>query len=577
MDRHRAALSRTSGGQPGRPHGAALGRPVALALALPALAFLGLFFVWPVLGILRVGLAPEGRLDTARLLEAWTRPWLPDVILFTLALAAVSTVLTLLAGLPAAWVFARRDFPGRRLARALVTVPFVMPTVVVGAAFLALLGPRNPLNEALVAWLGADAPQLRLDGSVVAILVAHVFYNVAVVIRLVGGLWEHLDPRAEEAARMLGASPWRVLREVSLPLLGPAIWSAASIVFLFTVTSFGVVLLLGSAAQTTLEVEIYRQTAILLDLPTAAALVVIQVAGIFVLLVLSARAQERMAHGQRLRASAETLRPVRTPRERLLVGLVLGGLCLLLVMPLVVLVERSLATPGGYGVDAYASLLETGPHSRLFVPPAVAVGNSLSFATATALLAGTLGLLAGLAIGHGRGWLPRTFDALIMLPLGTSAVVVGFGFLVTLREPPLDLRTSTLIIPIAHGLVALPFVMRAVVPLVRSIDVRLREAAAVLGASPRRTWLEVDAPILARAALLGGTFAFAVSLGEFGATLFISRPDTPTVPVTIYRLLGLPGATNFGSAMALSTVLMLLTALSVLLIERARGSGPQAF
>ena len=164
-----------------------------------------------------------------------------------------------------------------------------------------------------------------------------------------------------------------------------------------------------------------------------------------------------------------------------------------------------------------------------------------------------------------------------MLPLGTSAVTVGFGFLITLDSPPLDLRTSVLLIPLAHSLVALPFVVRAVAPVIRSIDPRLREAAAVLGAPPRRSWREVDGPIVARAALVGAGFAFAVSLGEFGATLFIARPDRPTLPVAIYRLLGLPGPTNFAQAMALSTVLLLLTAVAVLLIERLRGAGPSPF
>ena len=164
-----------------------------------------------------------------------------------------------------------------------------------------------------------------------------------------------------------------------------------------------------------------------------------------------------------------------------------------------------------------------------------------------------------------------------MLPLGTSAVIVGFGFLVSLDTPPLDLRTSILLIPIAHALIALPFVMRAVVPVIRAIDDRLREAAAVLGASPWRAWREIDAPMLARGAFIGAGFAFAVSLGEFGATLFIARPDTVTIPVAIYRLLGQPGAANFATAMALATVLMILTAAAMLLIERLRGSGPQPF
>jgi thiamine transport system permease protein len=353
--------------------------------------------------------------------------------------------------------------------------------------------------------------------------------------------------------------------------------SAASIVFLFAFTSFGIVLLLGAPGHATLEVEIYRRTAVLLDLPAAAALTLLQLLGIFALLLAHARTQERLALGLRLRSAAEVARPARTRRERIALATVLGGLATLLGLPLAVLVERSFAGPDGYGLAAYRSLFELPRRAGTFVPPAEAIANSLVFATATLLIAGTLGLCAALVIGYRRGWLPRTFDALVMLPLGTSAVTVGFGFIVALDEPPLDLRTSVLLIPIAHALVALPFVVRATAPVIRAIDPRLREAAAVLGAAPGRVWREVDGPIVARAALVGAAFAFAVSLGEFGATLFIARPDRPTIPIAVYRLLGLPGAQNFAAAMAMSTILLVLTALAILAIERLRGSGPSPF
>ena len=561
MDRHRPALTRSQ----------------AALLAAPPLAFLALFFLWPVANILALGLAPEGQLQLGAIVDAWTQPYVVDVVLFTLGLAGVSTLLTVALGLPVAWVLARFTFPGRRALRALTVVPFVLPTVVVGSAFLALLGPRGPLDALAELVMGPDAPQVRLDGSAAAIVVAHVFYNVAVVVRLVGGMWALLDPRLEEAARVLGAPPWRVFREVTWPLLRPAVLSAASIVFLFTVTSFGVVLLLGGPRDTTLEVEIYRQTAILLDLPTAAALTILQMGGVLVLLLLSARAQERLAVQQRLRPSGETARRPRPGRERVVVSAIAVATAVFMLAPVLVLVERALAGPSGYGLEAFAGLLAEDPRTRLPAAPIASVIDSLIFAVATTLIAGSLGLLAAALIGYRRGWLTRSVDALVMLPLGTSAVIVGFGFLVSLDTPPLDLRTSILLIPIAHALVALPFVVRSTVPVIRAIDHRLREAAAVLGAPPWRAWREVDGPILARAALVGAGFAFAVSLGEFGATLFIARPDTITMPVAIYRLLGQPGAANFATAMALATLLMVLTTVTMLLAERLRGEGPQVF
>jgi thiamine transport system permease protein len=547
-------------------------RRASLLLAVPPLAFIGLFFVWPLIGVLRLGLTAEDE-PLGLIARVWTDAAVVDVILFTVGLAIVSTVLTVVLGLPAAWAFARFDFHGRRLLRALTVVPFVLPTVVVGAAFLALLGPRNPLNALATLLFGAAVPQVRLDGSVTAILIAHVFFNLSVVVRLVGDTWERLDPRVEEAARLLGASPMRALREVTWPRLLPSIISAASIVLLFTATSFGVILLLGGPRDTTLEVEIYRQAAIRLDLPVAAALTLIQLIGVGALLLVSARAQERAATRERIRAPTGTARRLGTPRERIVVGTILGLLVAFIVLPLAVLIERSLAGPAGYGFDAWSALLVKDPRTRLPVAPIEAVVDSLAFAAIATVVATTLGLCAAIAVASRRGWLSRALDTLVTLPLGTSAVIVGFGFLVALDLGPVDLRTSVVLIPLAHALIALPFVLRAVAPIVRSIDPRLREAALLLGASPSRAWRAVDAPILARGAAIGAGFACAVSLGEFGATLFIARPESTTIPVAIYRLLGQPGATTFATAMALATILLALTALVMLLVDRVRVPG----
>ncbi len=546
----------------------------SLALLLPPVAFLALFFVYPVATIVATGLVPEGRVELDALASVLTDPGLAGVAWFTLWQATLSTILTVFVALPGAYVFARYDFPGKRLLRAAAVVPFVLPTVVVGAAFLALLGPRSPVNELLMALLGLDEPPLQLHQTVWAILVAHVFYNYAVVLRIVGGSWSHLPPRLEEAALALGASRLRAFREVTLPLLKPAIAAASSIVFLFTFTSFGVVLILGGPAVATLEVEIYRQTAQLLDLRVAAALTIVQMAAVMSILAVYSRYQQRHAVAHRLAAAGDVARRPRTSAERLVVTGNVALMLFLLGLPLVVLAERSLAGPDGYGLDHYRRLWEDPRGGTLFVAPAEALTNSAVFAAATAIIALVLGLLTSAALADATASASRWFDALVMLPLGTSAVMVGFGFLLALDTPPLDLRTSPLLIVIAHSLIAIPFVVRATLPVIRSIDRRLREAAAVLGAGPLRAWREVDLPIVTRAALVGGGFAIAVSLGEFGATVFIARPDVPTLPVAVFRLLARPGATNFGQAMALSTVLMLVTAAAVLLIERFRiGTG----
>lgn len=530
-------------------------------MAVPV-AFFAVFFAYPVAAITGRGLKVDGVWQFGRIGEVLADPDILDVLWFTTWQALASTGLTLLIALPAAYAFARLDFPGKRLLRAVVTVPFVLPTVVVGTAFLALLGRGGLLDE---LW------GVRLDTSVWAILLAHVFFNYAVVVRTVGGLWSQLDPRQEEAARVLGAGRFAAWRRVTLPALVPAVAAAALMVFLFTFTSFGVVQILGGPAYSTLEVEIYRQTAQFLDLPTAAVLTLVQFAAVGAILAVHAWTVRRRESALKLVDPARTARRPRGVGQWTLLGGVLATVMVLIVVPLWVLVERSLDGPDGYGFGYYRALQSAGASGGTFlVPPLEAVWNSLEYALAATAIALVVGGLAAAALTRRAGRLVRGFDALLMLPLGVSAVTVGFGFLITLDRPPLDLRTSWILVPLAQALVGVPFVVRTMLPVLRAVDERLREAAAVLGASPLRAWREVDLPMVRRALLVAAGFAFAVSLGEFGATVFIARPDNPTLPVAVARLLGRAGDLNYGQAMALSTILMVVCAVALLVLERMR-------
>ncbi|MEU8527669.1 MULTISPECIES: ABC transporter permease [Streptomyces] len=530
-------------------------------MALPV-AFFAVFFAWPVVSIVGRGVrTDDGAWQFGRIGETLSRPDILDVLWFTVWQAAASTALTLLVALPGAYVFARFAFPGKAVLRAVVTVPFVLPTVMVGTAFLALVGRGGLFDE---LW------GVRLDTSVWAILLAHMFFNYAVVVRTVGGLWAQLDPRQEEAARVLGASRWQAWRRVTLPALAPSVASAALMVFLFTFTSFGVVQVLGGSAYSTMEAEIYRQTARLLDLPTAAVLTLVQFAAVGAILAVHARTVRKRESALKLVPAELTARRPRGTGQWALLGGVLLSVTLLILLPLGVLVERSFSTPDGYGLDYYRALGSVDEGGTFLVPPMEAIGNSLEYALVATAVALLIGGLAAAALTRRAGRLVRGFDALLMLPLGVSAVTVGFGFLITLDEPPLDLRASWILVPLAQALVGVPFVVRTMLPVLRAVDARLREAAAVLGASPLKAWREVDLPMVWRALLIAAGFAFAVSLGEFGATVFIARPDNPTLPVAVARLLGRPGELNYGQAMALSTILMAVCAAALLLLERLR-------
>ena len=540
----------------------------ALAVAAP-LVFLGIFFAWPVATLVGRGLAPEGSPDLSGFAEVLTRPRTWRVVRQTLTQATLATVVCVVLGVPGALVLYRRRFPGRDLLRTLVLVPFVLPSVVVGVAFHALVTKGGPLG----GW--------GLDGSLTAVVAALVFFNYGLVVRTVGTMWCRLDPRAEEAARALGASPWRAWRTVTLPSLVPAIASAASLTFLFCATAYGVVLVLGGTGVGTIETEIYTLTAQYLQLRDAAVLSVLQLAVIAACLGATERArrasQARLA--LRVDVPATRLRPGDVPA----LVLTLAVVAVLLVGPVATLVTRSLRRGGQWTLANYTDLSTTGGRNALTVTVWQAAGSSLRVAVAAAAISLGVGVALSLVISRSprSAWLRRglaLLDAVVMLPLGVSAVTVGFGFLITLARPPLALTRSWWILPLAQAVVAVPLVVRTLLPALRAIDPRQREVAAALGAGPGRVLATVDGPHLVRAGGLAAGFALATSLGEFGATSFLARPAEPTLPVVLYRLIGRPGAQNQGMGLAAGVVLAGGTAVLMLVCEwlQTAGHGKEA-
>ncbi|MCC7164347.1 MAG: iron ABC transporter permease [Anaerolineae bacterium] len=547
---------------------------LGLVLLVP-LVFLALFYFYPLGAILGYSFFGTGTLDLSGFREIFGDPYYLGVLWFTTWQAALSTLLTVVAALPAAYIFARYEFRGQTLVRALTTLPFLMPTIVVAPAFIALFGPRGAVNSALMNVFNLTAPPIQLLDTIWIIFLAHIFYNYTIVFRIVSTAWTNLDPQLGNAARMLGANKAWVFFEITLPLLMPAILAASLLVFIFDFTSFGVILILGGARLATLEVEIYRTAANLFDLPLAAALSLIQIGCTLVLIVVYTGLQARLATPMRLRPRAITRRKLERAGQKVFVTLNITAMLIFLLAPLVVLIFESLDTPGGFGLGNYLALNENVRGSATFLPPTDALRNSLLFASITVAVAVSLSLLAAYAITRtkrGGG----TFDAVFLLPLATSAVTLGFGYILAFSRAPLDFRAAIWLIPVAHTLVALPLVIRSIVPMLRQIKPNVREAAAMLGANPARVFREVDFPIVTRAVLVGAVFAFIISLGEFGATTLIARPEWATMPLAIYRLLGQPGLANYGQAMALSAVLMLVSAVAIALMERVRiGEGAE--
>jgi len=348
---------------------------------------------------------------------------------------------------------------------------------------------------------------------------------------------------------------------------------------LFDFTSFGVILLLGGPTFATLEVEIYIQALQMLNLPLAALLAFIQLLCTLIFSILYTRLATRVVVQSAPRSTLQ--HRAKTIRERIFVAAFCVLLFALFILPMLALPLRSVSslnvvqggqTPvlSGLTIDYYTELFINRRNSLFYVPPIQAALNSLGYAGATVLLSLLLGFPAASALAK-PARLEKILDPLLILPLGASAVTLALGFIIAFGR----LLISPWVVPLAHTLVALPFVIRALQPAIASIPERLRQAAASLGASPFRVWQNVDWPILRRATLNAATFAFTISLGEFGATLLLARPDYPTIPIAIYRFLSQPGALNYGQAMAMATLLMALTTAGILLIEKGSLPGTE--
>ena len=536
------------------------------ALWLLPLSFLIVAFFFPLSHILALTF-DLNTLTSSNLLLAF------PVLLFTFYQATLSTLLTLLLGLPAAYLFARYDFRGKSLLRALTAVPFMLPTVVVAAGFSALLGPRGLIHTLF------PLSSFPFIGTLWAILIAHVFYNTTIIIRVVGNALSSLDPKLEAAARSLGADSFHVWWNVIFPLLRPSLLASSLLVFLFDFTSFGVILLLGGSQFATLEVEIYLRVLKLPNISLAALLSVIQLLCTLMISLVYSRVITRSVVQTAPRSAEANIRKPKTLRERIFVISFAFLLSSYFLLPLSSLPLRSLfrleADRGqrgevqyGFTTDYYTELFVNRRGSVFYVPPIRATVNSLGYAAATVVLSLLLGFPAALALAKPTR-LEKILDPLIILPLGSSAVMLGLGFIISFGV----WLTSPLLVPFAHTLVALPFVIRTLQPAIASIPQRLRQAASSLGASPWEVRKNIDLPILRRATLTAGIFAFTISLGEFGATLLVSRPEYPTIPVAIERFLSQPGGLNYGQAMAMATILMLLTLASILLIEKFRIPG----
>jgi thiamine transport system permease protein len=533
------------------------------------LAFLGLTFYYPLLRLFHVGVVEEGRLTLRYLGEIFAEPYFRHVILFTVEQALLSTLLAVIIGLPWAYIFTRYDFPGKNFLRSLTIVPFVLPAITVALGFILFFGNNGYLNRILMSIFHLQGPPLPLLYSLKGIVLAHAFYNAPIITRMVHAQWEQLTPAYEESAQALGAGRLRRFFEVTLPLLLPSLLTSAALAFIFCFLSFPIILALGGARFSTLEVEIYTQFIVLYQGNLGAALAIIEIflslAFTYGYLLLEGRFTLEVEVGPR--PTVPLLGRPTPGKIALWLFIIFSGVIFIGPMASVFYdsFTREWAGQTVFTLHWYSYIFQPQYEALIGAPPLRAVLNSLRFALAAMGVAGAVGLPIAFVISRYRFRGRRLFDTLAMAPLGVSSIALGAALLEAFIRPPFSIKGGWLTIVLAHSILAYPFVIRAIVPVLEGLGRGLVEAARGLGATRLRAFLDIELPLVRRGLLVGAVFAFAISLGEISATIMLASPDLKTMPITINDL---RAARSFGGASAMSSFLILVTGGAFALIER---------
>ena len=571
---------------------------LALLGAVTALVLLVVFY-YPVLTVFAEAVRVGGRLTLDPVRDVLTDPFYFGVLAplvagdfaelgevaanqplglfgFTAFQAALSTLASVALGLPGAYVLSRYEFPGRRTIRSLTIVPFVLPSIMVAIGFVTFFGAEGPVND-LLGILGVG--RLNLLFTLEAIVVAHAFYNAPLVARVTTAAWEGVDARMVETARSLGANRTRAFRDVLAPQLLPAVLTGALLTFVFTFMSFPIVLALGGFELATVEVWVYSLVQDL-DYSEAAVLAVLETVLSLVLTYAYLRYEARQAGSnravnpparKRLLPDDATARALAERAGVLAYALVVA---VVFVGPLASMVVESVTGPNGLTLRYYRFLVERQATGASFqTKPGVAVQNSLLFGVATLLVALPMGVtIAVLTARGGRG--RKLADAAAMAPLAVSGVVVGLGMLrglvfgVELYGTRVQIGGPVAIVA-AHAVAAYPFVVRTVAPPLSGIDRSMVESARALGATRVRALLDVELPLVASGVAAGAAFAFAISIGEFDSTVILATGTTSyTMPVAVERYIG---DRTLGPATAMGTVLLAVTSLSFVVVDRLGG------
>lgn len=545
-------------------------------LLLPAVLFILIIFYIPLGGILIKGVQnSSGEFSFKGIEEIIRSSYYRSIIGFTFFQALVSTILSIIIGLPGAWILSHYNFPGKRFIKAVITIPFILPAILVVLGFVLFFGKNGTVNT-LLRSLGLS--ELKILYSFKAIIIAHIFYNFPIAIRIISSLWARVPGNQIKAARSLGAGKIRIFFSITLHQIFPAILTSAMIIFIYCFMSFAIILVLGGGPElSTVEVEVYRLAKFSLDINKGSSLALIQSAmTLFFMFIYSTLEKYKSFEEKLLDSDKDAPKRLHLNGSSvLIVFYFIAVFTLLISPPLSVIAESfrqrtSLSGKEVFSFYWYKEIFLPTGHGTYSKIAFQALKNSLFYGFSTILLTMPVSLIVSRVLTIRKIPFAGLTELIFLLPLGVSSVILGMSYMRLSHLLPGDFRGSAFLVILAHTAIAMPLAFKPVLTIYRKIRKSLREAAKNLGATDFRIFREIEFPLLKSGLLTGATFAFAVSIGEMNATLILSQPGTTTLPIAIYRLIG---SYKFYGACALGSILMIICLLAFLAIDRFDGFG----
>ncbi|MGH4036614.1 MAG: ABC transporter permease [Sphaerochaeta sp.] len=533
-------------------------------MPIPALIIISLIFLIPLINTLSMAFIKDGELTSSFVKEAFTSSYTRQILSFTVNQAFVSTLLSLIIGLPGAYLLSNYDIRAKKTILGICTIPFVLPSILVILGFVSFYGNNGFLNQILMSLFHLEDAPLKILYSYKAIILAHAFYNFPVILLLVSTYWDNLDPKYEMSSYVFGASRLQTFFNVTLRRIIPSILSSSLLVFLFCFTSFSIILVLGGGPKfTTMEVEIYRRARISMDMNGAAAYSIVSIVFCVILLLLYIGSQKLISSSDSVVTT--TYKKAKRPTSK--IGSILSSLYFTLtgifvLAPIISIIAKSFigtVSRGGaktFTLKYYRQLFGLESSSGVMSDATPAILASLKIAIIVALVTVPMGLSLSVATKRKNSFSSALIELIGMLPLAISSVIIGLGYyLIAAKAPYLS---GTALVVLAHLIISLPFAIRIITPELEKLPQSLSQSAMTLGAKPFRAFIDIELPLLKNALIKAAIFSFATSMGEINATLVLSSSKIETIPVVMYRLIA---SYNFAGASALGTILIAVCAI----------------